>query len=98
MSRLRPKTHNTGAFLGPRPRLFLRLLLRAAWVRKDRALTALISVAVVATIATAALTIYSDLEGKLSREFRGFGANVIITKASGPLTSDELAAISKSIG
>ena len=56
--------------------LLLRLLFKAAWVRKDRAFTALVSVAVVATIATAALTIYSDLEGKLSREFRGFGANV----------------------
>ena len=53
--------------------LLMRLLLKAAWVRKDRAFTALISVAVVATIATSVLTIYSDLEGKLSREFRGFG-------------------------
>lgn len=78
--------------------LLLRLLFKAAWVRKDRALTALISVAVVATIATAALTIYSDLEGKLSREFRGFGANVIVTKASGALTSDELARISQTVG
>ena len=73
-----------------RRHLLLRLLFKAAWVRKDRALTALISVAVVATIATAALTIYSDLEGKLSREFRGFGANVIVTKASGAITADEL--------
>src|ERR1051326_8362038 len=81
-----------------RGRLFFRLLLRAAWVRKDRALTALISVAVVATIATAALTIYSDLEGKLSREFRGFGANVVVTKASGNLTGDELADIHKIVG
>ena len=81
-----------------RSQLFLRLLLRAAWVRKDRALTALISVAVVATIATAALTIYSDLEGKLSREFRGFGANVIVTKSSGVLSRDELAIISKVAG
>ena len=63
-----------------RSQLLLRLLFKAAWVRKDRAFTALVSVAVVATIATAALTIYSDLEGKLSREFRGFGANVIVTK------------------
>ena len=66
--------------------LLLRLLFKAAWVRKDRAFTALVSVAVVATIATAALTIYSDLEGKLSREFRGFGANVVVTKTSGALT------------
>ena len=81
-----------------RTQLFFRLLLRAAWVRKDRALTALVSVAVVATIATAALTIYSDLEGKLSREFRGFGANVVITQSSGPLNTDELARISGTVG
>src|SRR5438445_7367100 len=81
-----------------RRRLFFHLLLRAAWVRKDRAFTALISVAVVATIATAALTIYSDLEGKLSREFRGFGANVVVTKASGALTRSELAEIRKIVG
>jgi putative ABC transport system permease protein len=81
-----------------RRQLLFRLLFKAAWVRKDRALTALTSVAVVATIATAALTIYSDLEGKLSREFRGFGANVIVTRASGALSSDELAAINRAVG
>ncbi|HKV94548.1 MAG TPA: FtsX-like permease family protein [Candidatus Angelobacter sp.] len=81
-----------------RRQLLLRLLFKAAWVRKDRALTTLISVAVVATIATAALTIYSDLEGRLSREFRGFGANVIVTKSSGALTSDELACINQTVG
>jgi len=81
-----------------RSSLFLRLLFKAAWVRKDRALTALISVAVVATIATAALTIYSDLEGKLSREFRGFGANVIVTKTQGSLTADEVNAMNTALG
>src|SRR5436309_15793172 len=81
-----------------RTQLLLRLLLKATWVRKDRAFTALVSVAVVATIATAALTIYSDLEGKLSREFRGFGANVVITKNSGALIPSELADIRKVIG
>src|SRR5712675_1360984 len=78
--------------------LLLRLLFKAAWVRKDRAFTALVSVAVVATIATAALTIYSDLEGKLSREFRGFGANVIVTRTSGALAASELADIRKIVG
>jgi putative ABC transport system permease protein len=63
-----------------RNRLFFRLLLKSVWVRKDRALTALISVAVVATIATSALTVYYDLESKLSREFTRFGANVVITE------------------
>jgi putative ABC transport system permease protein len=73
-----------------RLKLFSSLLFKAAWVRKDRSLTALISVTVVATMATAALTLYLDLENKLSREFRGFGANVIITK-QGALTPNELA-------
>jgi putative ABC transport system permease protein len=76
-----------------RAQLLLRLLFKAAWVRKDRAFTALISVAVVATIATAALTIYSDLEGKLSRDFRGFGANVIVTRSQGSLTRNDFAAL-----
>jgi len=76
-----------------RRRLFLRMLFKAAWVRKDRALTVLISAAVVATIATAALTVYSDLENKLSREFRGFGANVIVNSKTGPLRQDQLAAM-----
>lgn len=74
-------------------RLFLHLLLKAAWVRKDRTLTALVSGAVVATIATAALTLYSDLENKLNREFRSFGANVVVTKRNGALNEKELAAI-----
>jgi putative ABC transport system permease protein len=97
MSRPYPKTRNTGAFRGARGRLFFRLLLRAAWVRKDRALTALISVAVVATIATAALTIYSDLEAKLSGEFRGFGANVIVSSPA-PLDAARMEAIRKTAG
>src|SRR5215831_5946783 len=81
-----------------RRQLFLRLLVKAAWVRKDRALTALLSVAVVATIATAALTVYSDLDNKLSREFRSFGANVVVTKPAGALGRDELARIDSAIG
>src|SRR5260370_924481 len=73
--------------------LFLRMLFKAAWVRKDRALTVLISAAVVATIATAALTVNSDLENKLSRDFRGFGANVIISDVHNALTQYSLAKI-----
>jgi putative ABC transport system permease protein len=76
-----------------RSRLFLRMLFKATWVRKDRALTALLSAAVVATIATAALTVYSDLENKLSGEFRGYGANVVVTKEQGSLSPGEIANI-----
>ena len=69
--------------------LFLRLLVKAAWIRKDRTLTALLSILVVATIATVALTVYSDLELRLSREFSSFGANVVLTKKQGTLSEDE---------
>jgi putative ABC transport system permease protein len=76
-----------------RKQLFARLLIKAAWVRKDRALTALISVAVVATIATAALTVYYDLENKLSHEFQSFGANVVVTARSGRLNEPSIGGI-----
>lgn len=81
-----------------RTRMLLRLLLKAAWVRKDRALTALVSIAVVATMATVALTVYSDLEGKFSREFRSFGANAILTARTGSLIADDLARIKTILG
>jgi putative ABC transport system permease protein len=80
-----------------RTQLLLRLLFKAAWIRKDRAFTALISVAVVATIATAALTIYADLEGRLSHDFRGFGANVIATRAHGSLTQADFEAMQSGV-
>lgn len=76
-----------------RQAMFMRLLVKAAWMRKARAFTALLSIAVVATMATVALTIYSNLESKLSREFRNFGANVVLTKHEGALTREELARI-----
>ena len=81
-----------------RRQLFARLLVKAAWVRKDRSLTALISVAVAATIATAAFTVYYDLERKLSREFRSFGANVVVTTANTKLDDASTAAIVSALG
>ncbi len=72
-----------------RAALLLRLMLKAVWVRKDRALTALTSIAVVATMATVALTVYSDLEGKFSREFRSFGANVIVSARGARLSAED---------
>jgi putative ABC transport system permease protein len=81
-----------------RQRLFFRLVMKDAWVRKDRAITALLSVAVVAAMATVALTIYYDLEVKMSREFRSFGANVVVSKHNGSLTADELTKMDAVVG
>jgi putative ABC transport system permease protein len=81
-----------------RKSLFMRLLIRAAWGRRDRAFTALLSIAVVATMTTVALTVYSDLEVKLSREFRNFGANAIVTARDGSLSDDALTQIKNTLG
>lgn len=80
-----------------RKRLLLHLMVKAAWVRKDRALTALLSIVVVATMATVALTVYSDLEGKFSREFRSFGANVIVSAPKG-VSGDDLSKVKAAAG
>ena len=80
-----------------RRNIFLRMLFKAAWVRKDRALMILLSAAVVATIASAALTVYLDLDKKLSHEFRGFGANVIVNSQRAPLSQDQLARIRENV-
>src|SRR5215510_9958327 len=73
-------------------------MVKAGLVRKDSALTALLSIAVVATMATVALTVYSDLESKFSREFRSFGANAIAIARDGSLSKDELAQIKSILG
>jgi len=73
-------------------------MVKAGLVRKDRALTALLSIAVVATMATVALTVYSDLESKFSREFRSFGANAIAVARNGSLSKDDLARMESILG
>jgi putative ABC transport system permease protein len=75
--------------------LLMRLLVKAAWVRRDRALTALLSIVVVATMATVGLTVYSDLEAKMNREFRSFGANLVLSAPGAQIdqkAADELLA------
>src|SRR5215510_14009489 len=73
-------------------------MVKAGLVRKDRALTALLSIAVVATMATVALTVYSDLESKFSREFRNFGANAIAIARQGSLSQDDFARMKSILG
>jgi putative ABC transport system permease protein len=55
-----------------------RMLLRSVLVRRSRSFTALAAVAIAATVATALLNLYFDTQSKLTREFRRFGANVVI--------------------
>lgn len=56
-----------------------RMLRQSLLHRRGRSLSALLAMTVSAAVATALLTLYSDLEAKLHREFRSFGANVVVT-------------------
>lgn len=63
--------------------MFVRMLVRAAILRRGRALSALLAVAVAAAVATAMMNLYVDAQAKLQREFRNYGANLIVVGRSG---------------
>ena len=74
--------------------MFLRMLVRAAVLRRGRAASALLAMVVAAAVATAMLNLYVDVQAKLRREFRKYGANIVVAakaeQGNGRLcTSDE---------
>jgi putative ABC transport system permease protein len=67
----------------PHPSMFLRMLVRAPLLRRGRALAALLAMVVAAAVTTAMLTLYVDVQAKLRREFRNYGANIILAGRDG---------------
>jgi putative ABC transport system permease protein len=63
--------------------MFLRMLVRAAVLRRGRAASALSAMVVAAAVATAMLNLYVDVQAKLQREFRNYGANIIVVAKDG---------------
>ena len=63
--------------------MLMRMLVRAAVLRRGRAATALLAMVVAATVATAMLNLYVDVQAKLRREFRNYGANIIVVGKDG---------------
>jgi len=75
----------------PHTSMFLRMLMRAAVLRRGRAASALLAMVVAATVATAMLNLYVDVQAKLRKEFRNYGANVVmVAKNDQPLPADAL--------
>ncbi|MGC1450161.1 MAG: ABC transporter permease [Candidatus Sulfotelmatobacter sp.] len=68
---------------GPHTSMFLRMLVRAAVLRRGRAASALFAMVVAAAVATAMLNLYVDVQAKLRREFRNYGANIIVVGRDG---------------
>ena len=67
-----------GRSRAPHTSMFLRMLVRAAILRRGRAASALFAMVVAAAVATAMLNLYVDVQAKLQREFRNYGANIIL--------------------
>jgi putative ABC transport system permease protein len=78
--------------------MFLRMLFRAAVLRKGRALAALLALVVAATAATAMLNLVVDVQAKLRKEFRKFGANVIAQPPEGhSFSAEDLSSINQAV-
>jgi putative ABC transport system permease protein len=63
--------------------MFLRMLLRATVLRRGRAASALLAMIVAAAAATAMLNLYVDVQAKLRKEFRNYGANIVVVAKDG---------------
>lgn len=63
--------------------MFVRMLLRAAVLRRGRAASALVAMVVATAVTTAMLNLYADVEAKLRHEFRSYGANVVVVGKDG---------------
>lgn len=83
----------------PHTSMFLRMLVRAAVLRRGRAAAALLAMVVAAAVATAMLNLYVDVQAKLRREFRKYGANVVVVARDGQnLPDDALARVGAAVG
>ena len=67
----------------PHTSMFLRMLVRAAVLRRGRAASALMAMTVAATVATAMMNLYVDVQVKLRSEFRSYGANIVVVAKDG---------------
>lgn len=82
-----------------RARMFARVLWRGIVGRKESLLAALLAVAVGSAVGTATLNLYIDTQAKLQREFRGYGANLVIVARDGrKLPGDALRAVDAVVG
>jgi putative ABC transport system permease protein len=79
--------------------MFVRMLLRAAALRRGRAASALLAMVVAAAVATAMMNLYVDVQAKLRSEFRSYGANVVVVAKDGQaLPADAVARVESALG
>jgi putative ABC transport system permease protein len=82
----------------PHTSMVLRLLLRAAVSRRGRAASALLAMVTAAAVATAMLNLYVDVQAKLRKEFRNYGANIVVIAKDGQaLSADAFATVESTL-
>jgi putative ABC transport system permease protein len=67
----------------PPTSMFLRMLVRAAVLRRGRATSALLAMVIASAVATAMMNLYVDVQTKLRKEFRSYGANLVLVGKDG---------------
>ena len=70
-------------------KFYLRMIFYSLLRRRMRMLIALIAVAVGATIISGMITVYREVPQQLGREFRAYGANLLIIPSGDATTFDE---------
>ena len=84
---------------GAHTSMFVRMLIRAAMLRRGRAASALLALVVAAAVTTAMMNLYVDVQAKLRNEFRSYGANVVVVAKEGQtLPSDSLTTVESILG
>ncbi len=82
----------------PHRSMFLRMLIRAAVLRRGRAAAALLAMVVAAGVTTAILNLYVDTQTKLREQFRNYGANIVVVAREGQaLPADALRIVNSTI-
>jgi putative ABC transport system permease protein len=82
----------------PHTSMFLRMLVRAAVLRRGRAASALLAMVTAAAVATAMLNLYVDVQAKLRKEFRSYGANIVVVAKDGQaLPADAFATVESAL-
>lgn len=80
-------------------RMYWKMVVSSLSRRKSRMFTALLAVAIGATILSGLITIYYDIPRQLGKEFRNYGANMIVipTDPGDKITDAHLAEIKRSV-
>ena len=89
----------SGARHGSRRRMYLRMVTSSLVRRASRLIIAVLAIAIGATILSGLVTIYYDIPRQLGREFRSYGANLIILpKGDARITREDLARVREVLG